>query len=81
MDTFLELNLEHMQTIDIPLGYRIKLDKAIKLYKSDLNKKESNTNTIASVEVSVSRSSKSNNNNNNNSNYESVLVNPATKIQ
>jgi len=74
MDTFLELNLEHMQTIDIPLGYRIKLDKAIQFYKSNLNKpRESN----ASVEVSVSQSSKSNNN----SNYESVLVNPATKIQ
>lgn len=34
LDTFLELNLDHMQTIDIPLGFRIKLDKAIKQYKN-----------------------------------------------
>lgn len=34
LDTFLELNLDHMQTIDIPLGFRIKLDKAIKMYKN-----------------------------------------------
>jgi hypothetical protein len=35
-----------MQTIDIPLGFRIKLDKAIKQYKHRINDNNLENNSI-----------------------------------
>jgi len=35
IDTFLELNMDHLQSLEIPLGHRIKIDKAIQKYKNE----------------------------------------------
>jgi len=50
LDTFLELNLDHMQTIDIPLGFRIKLDKAIKQYKNPTISPKRHNNSTQEVQ-------------------------------